>query len=85
VDGGVRTRRAAAVFLRKERSDRGKSRLSVQVDAILEIAIKIIYLTEEQPDVAAVIEEVNLQCLKQISQSLILHLCAGELRCFQTT
>jgi hypothetical protein len=32
------------------------------VAAALETAIKNIYLTEEQPDVAAVIEEVNLQC-----------------------
>jgi len=53
-----------SVLLRKERSDRGKSRLSAQVNAIIETAIKNIYLTKEQPDVAAVIEEVNLQCFK---------------------
>lgn len=36
----------------------------MQVDAIIETAIKSVYLTEEHPDVAAVIEEVNLQCFK---------------------
>ena len=53
-----------SVFLRKERSDRGKSRLPNKVNAIIETAIKKIYLTEEQPDVAAVIEEVHMQCFK---------------------
>jgi hypothetical protein len=53
-----------SVFLRKERSDRGKSRLPNKVNAIIEPAIKKIYLTAEQPDVAAVIEEVQLQCFK---------------------
>ena len=53
-----------SVFLRKERSDRGKSRLPSKVNAIIETAIKKIYLTAEQPDVAAVIEEVQLQCFK---------------------
>jgi putative transposase len=53
-----------SVFLRKERSDRGKSRLPNKVNAIIETAIKKIYLTAEQPDVAAVIEEVQLQCFK---------------------
>jgi hypothetical protein len=32
------------------------------VNAIIETAIKKIYLTAEQPDVAAVIEEVQLKC-----------------------
>jgi putative transposase len=53
-----------SVFLRKERSDRGKSRLPNKVNAIIESAIKKIYLKAEQPDVAAVIEEVQLQCFK---------------------
>ena len=51
-----------SVFLRKERSDRGKSRLPSKVNAIIETAIKKIYFTAEQPDVAAVIEEVQLKC-----------------------
>jgi putative transposase len=53
-----------SVFLRKERSDRGKSRLPNKVNAIIETAIQKIYLTAEQPDVAAGIEEVELQCFK---------------------
>jgi putative transposase len=53
-----------SVFLRRARSDRGKSRLSNKVNAIIETAIKKIYLTAEQPDVAAVVEEVHLQCFK---------------------
>ena len=46
------------------RSDRGKNRLSNKVNAIIENAIKKIYLKAEQPDVAAVVEEVWLQCFK---------------------
>ncbi len=53
---------AFSVFLRKECSDRGKSRLPSKVNAFFETAIKKIYLTAEQPDVAAVIEEVQLKC-----------------------
>ena len=53
-----------SVFLRKDRSDRGKSRLSRKVNAIIEAAIKKIYLKAERPDVAAVVEEVRLQCFK---------------------
>ena len=51
-------------LLRKNRADRGKSRLSSKVDTIIEDAIKKIYLTAEQPHISAVIEEVNLQCFK---------------------
>ena len=47
-----------------QRSDRGKSRLSKKVNAIIEAAIKKIYLKAERPDVAAVVEEVRLQCFK---------------------
>jgi len=53
-----------SVFLRKGRSDRGRSRLSASVNALIEAAIKKIYLTAEQPHVSAVIEEVELQCFK---------------------
>jgi putative transposase len=53
-----------SVFLRKERSDRGTSRLSNRVNKIIDTAIKKIYLTAERPDVTAVIEEVDLQCFK---------------------
>lgn len=53
-----------SVFLRKERSDRGKSRLSDKVNAIIDATINKIYLKAEQPDVAAVIEEVHRQCFK---------------------
>jgi putative transposase len=45
-----------SVFLRKERADRGTSRLSNRVDKIIDTAIKKIYLTAERPDVTAVIE-----------------------------
>jgi putative transposase len=53
-----------SVFLRKGRSDRGKTRLSNKVDAIIKTAIKKIYLTAERPSVSAVVEEVRLQCFK---------------------
>jgi putative transposase len=53
-----------SVFLRKGRSDRGKSRLSNQVNAIIETAIEKIYLTAEQPHMSAVIEEVELKCFQ---------------------
>ena len=54
-----------SVFLRKGRSDRGKTRLSNKINGIIETAIKKIYLKAEQPDVAAVVEEVQLQCFKR--------------------
>jgi putative transposase len=53
-----------SVFLPTGRSDRGKSRLSHKVNAIIETAINKVYLTAEQPPVTAVIEEVQLQCFK---------------------
>jgi putative transposase len=53
-----------SVLLRKERSDRGKSRLTNKLDQIINAAIKKFYLTEESPDMMAVIEEVELQCFK---------------------
>jgi hypothetical protein len=53
-----------SVFLRKERSDRGTTRLATTVEKIIDAAIKKIYLKAERPDVAAVIEEVNLQRFK---------------------
>jgi putative transposase len=40
------------------------SRLSKKVNAIIEAAIKKVYLKAERPDVAAVVEEVRLQCFK---------------------
>lgn len=51
-------------LLQKGRADRGKSRLSNEVEAIIETAINTVYLTAEQPPVSAVIEEVALQCFK---------------------
>jgi putative transposase len=53
-----------SVFLRKERSDRRTSRLSSEVNKIIDTAINKIYLKAEKPNVAAVIEEVHLQCFK---------------------
>ena len=53
-----------SVLLRKGRSDKGGSRLSKEVDAIIEAAIKEVYLVAEQPPITAVIEEVELQCFK---------------------
>ena len=37
---------------------------SKKVNAIIEAAIKKIYLKAERPDVASVVEEVRLQCFK---------------------
>jgi putative transposase len=51
-------------LLQKGRADRGKSRLSNEVEAIIETAINTVYLTAEQPPVSAVIEEVAVQCFK---------------------
>ena len=53
-----------SVFLRKGRSDRGSSRLADKVEKIIAAAIKSIYLTAEKPSMAAVTEEVRLQCFK---------------------
>lgn len=53
-----------SVLLRKERSDRGTSRLSNKVEQIIDAAIKRIYLKAESPHMTAVIEEVDLQCFK---------------------
>jgi putative transposase len=53
-----------SVFLPTGRFDRGKSRLSHKVNAIIETTINKVYLTAEQPPVTAVIEEVQLQCFK---------------------
>jgi putative transposase len=52
-------------LLRKDRSDRGKSRLTRRLDGIVDEAIKKFYLTAENPHMTAVIEEVDLQCFKQ--------------------
>src|SRR5271165_6084072 len=56
-------------LLRKNRADRGKSRLSSKVDTIIEDAIKKIYLTAEQPHISAVIEEVIYSASKLDSKS----------------
>jgi putative transposase len=53
-----------SMLLRKGRSDRGGSRVSKEIDEIIQAAIKKIYLVAEQPQITAVIEEVNLQCFK---------------------
>jgi putative transposase len=53
-----------SVFLRKRRSDRGISRLSSNVEKIIDTAIKSVYLTAEKPTMTAVTEEVYLQCFK---------------------
>jgi putative transposase len=53
-----------SMLLRKGRSDRGGSRISEEIDEIIQAAIKKIYLVAEQPQITAVIEEVNLQCFK---------------------
>src|SRR5215469_17613454 len=63
IEAYERSRRISA-FLRKGRSDRGKSRLSKKVDAIIDTAINKIYHTAERPDSAAVVEEVQLPCFK---------------------
>jgi len=53
-----------SVFLRKRRSDRGTSRLSSNVEKLIDTAIKSVYLTAEKPIMTAVTEEVYLQCFK---------------------
>lgn len=51
-----------SVFLHKPRSDRGKKRLSPEVEEVIKTAVETKYLTAEKPDVEAVIEEVGLLC-----------------------
>jgi putative transposase len=53
-----------SALLRKGRSDRGESHLPKTVNSIIDAAINKMYLTAERPKVAAVIEEVALQCFK---------------------
>ena len=60
----MKTRSALSVLLRNGRSDRGGIRVSNEVDAVIQAAIKKIYLVVEQSQITAVIEEVNLQCFK---------------------
>jgi|BogFormECP12_OM2_1039638.scaffolds.fasta_scaffold30018_1 hypothetical protein len=60
MDTRLRARRAPFGFPAEGTLGPGKSRLPSKVNAIIETAIKKIYLT----DVAAVIEEVQLQCFK---------------------
>jgi putative transposase len=54
-----------SILLRKKRSNRGTSRLSNKVEKIIDTAIKSVYLTAEKPTMAAVNEEVWLQCFKR--------------------
>jgi len=56
-----------SVFLRKDRSDRGKSR-SQRRSTPYRSCIKKIYLKANGPDVAAVVEEVRLQVLQKQDQ-----------------
>jgi hypothetical protein len=60
MDTRLRARRAPFGFPAEGTLGPGKSRLPSKVNATIETAIKKIYLT----DVAAVIEEVQLQCFK---------------------
>ena len=60
MDTRLRALRAPFGFPAEGALGPGKSRLPSKVNAIIETAIKKIYLT----DVAAVIEEVQLQCFK---------------------
>ena len=60
LDTRLRARRAPFGFSAEGALRPGKSRLPNKVDAIIETAIKKIYLT----NVAAVIEEVQMQCFK---------------------
>ncbi|CAG0995415.1 Transposon Tn7 transposition protein TnsB [Rhodocyclaceae bacterium] len=64
IDKYAKTKRIS-VFLAKERSDRGSTRLSADVEAVIEQAIKDKYLTSEKPDPHAVIEEVALHCFQK--------------------
>jgi putative transposase len=54
-----------SILLRNKRSDRGASRLSNKVEKIIDTAIKSVYLSAEKPTMAAVNEEVWLQCFKK--------------------
>ena len=62
MDTRLRARRAPFGLPEEGALGSGKSRLPSKVNDIIETAIKKIYLTAEQPYVAAVIEEVQLKC-----------------------
>jgi hypothetical protein len=65
MDTRLRARRAPFGFPAEGALGPGKSRLPSKVNAIIETAIKKIYLT----DVAAVIEEVQLQYFQETSSA----------------
>ncbi len=49
-------------LLRRERTDRGKTRLPDGVETIISEAIAKVYLTAEKPDVEDTLREIELQC-----------------------
>ena len=49
-------------LLRRDRTDRGKSRLHDEVEKIIAEAIEKVYLTAEHPDVEDTLREIELQC-----------------------
>jgi putative transposase len=62
--GAYNDSQRVSAFLRKSRSDRGRSRLPKEVNKIIDTAINNFYLTAKQPRITAVIEEVGLRCFK---------------------
>lgn len=52
-------------FLRKQRSDMGKSRLGDDLEGIVSKAIQDVYLTMERKTVRAVVDEIRTQCSKK--------------------
>jgi hypothetical protein len=60
-----------------------------KVNPIIETAIKKIYLTAEQPDVAAVIEEVQLKCFNAKTETSsaadpATDFCHSQIMCFRS-
>ncbi|MDO9071638.1 MAG: DDE-type integrase/transposase/recombinase [Rubrivivax sp.] len=53
-----------SVFIRKQRSDKGGSRLPKKVQAIVDRVIGEFYLKEERPTPSATLEQIELDCRK---------------------
>lgn len=52
-------------LLRLGRSDRGKGRLSNEVEAVISTVIEDFYLTENKPTIAATYERLSFECYRQ--------------------
>lgn len=73
--------RRVSVFIRKQRSDKGTSKLPKKVKAIVDRVLADFYLKEERPTPSQTLEEIELDCrrkkLKPPSLKTVLRIIAG--------